>query len=121
MVFAKKTSPGLASLVKKIDAVTAEHKSDKMGSFVVMLSDEKGLEDQLKKLAEGEKIDNTVLTIDNPSGPKDLKIAKDADVTVVLYLKKTVKATHAFKGALTDAEIGKALADLPKILEKTDG
>ncbi len=118
MVFAKETSPGLASLVKKVDAVTAEHKSDKMGSFVVFLSDEKGLEEKLKKLAEGEKIEHTVLTIDNPSGPKGLKLSKDADVTVVLYRNKTVKVNHSFKGKLTDKEIGQALADLPKILEK---
>ena len=38
-----------------------------------------------------------------PAGPKGLKIAKEADVTVVLYAEKTVKKTLAFpKGKLTD-------------------
>jgi hypothetical protein len=118
MVFAKKADAGLTSLVKKIDAATAKNKAAHMGSFVVFLSDEKGLEDQLKKLAEKESIDHTTLTVDNPAGPKGLKIAKDADVTVVLYVKKQAKATHAFKGPLTEKDIGAVLSDLPKILEK---
>ena len=61
---------------------------------------------------------STVLAIDNTGGPKSYKVAKDADVTVVLYTDHTVKANYAFKkGDLNDKAIDKILADIPKILE----
>src|SRR3954468_6984467 len=95
VVFAKEATAGLTSLVKKIDAATAKNKSAQMGSFVVLCSDAKGLEDKLKKLAETEKVEHTILTIDNPAGPQGLQLSKDADVTVLLYLNKKVKVNHA--------------------------
>jgi hypothetical protein len=118
MVFAKETNAGLTSLVKKLDAAVVKNKP--MCSFVVLMSDEKGLEEQLKKLADREKIEKTVLTIDNPGGPKGVNLDKDADVTVVFYLRKQVKASHSLKsGELTEAKIDQALAEgLPKIVTK---
>src|SRR5262249_15118213 len=97
MIFAREVNDGLTSLVKKIDAATAKHSEWKMGSFIVFCNDDEKLEDQLKEFAEKNKIKKTVLAIDNPAGPEKMKVAKDADVTVVLYVKHTVKANHAFK------------------------
>jgi hypothetical protein len=116
MVFAKETSDGLTSLVKKLDKATAANKSCSAASFVVYMSDDKDLEEKLKKLAEKEHLDNTVLTIDNAGGPKNMKISKDADVTVVVYLKKEAKANFAFKkGELTSAQVDKIIDQFGKI------
>jgi hypothetical protein len=116
MIFARSNSDALTSLVKKIDAATAENKSKKMGSFVVYLSDDEALEDQLKKLADKEGIKNTVLSIDNVAGPKGYDVSKDADVTVVLYNQRNVKANHAFrKGELNAKGVDAVVADLPKL------
>jgi hypothetical protein len=118
MIFAREIDDSLTGLVKKIDAATAEHKSDKMGSFVVFTIDDEDLEKKLKDLAEKEGIKNTVFTVDNPAGPKEMKLDKEAAVTVVLYKDKEVKVSRAFKkGELTSQEIDKVLKDLPKILE----
>ena len=118
MIFAREIDDSLTGLVKKIDAATAEHKSDKMGSFVVITNDDEDLEKKVKELAEKEGIKNTVFTIDNPAGPKGMKLDKEAAVTVVLYKDKEVKVSRAFKkGELTSQEIDKVLKDLPKILE----
>ena len=88
-----------------------------MGSFVVLLSDSDTLEKQLKELAKKEKIQHCILTIDNPEGPEDYNIAQEAEVTVVLYTKLTVKANHAFKkGDLNDKAVEVIVADLGKIL-----
>jgi hypothetical protein len=117
MIFAREVSDPLTSLVKKIDAATAKNKSCSMGSFVVFCSDSEGLEKQLKDLASKETLNNTVLTIDNPAGPKGFNVVKDADVTVVLYKNKKVVVNHAFKkGELKDQDIEKVLGDLSKIL-----
>jgi hypothetical protein len=119
MIFAREVTGPLTSLVKKIDEETIKHKSDRMGSFVVFLSDDEKLQDQLKDFAKKEDIKKCVLTIDNPAGPGPYKVAKDADVTVVLYENRTVKANFAFKrGELNDSAIMHILADIPKILPK---
>ena len=122
MIFAREISPTLTSLVKKIDAETEKNKSAKMGSFVVFLSnDEKGMEEKLKSLASKEGIKNTVLAIDNVAGPDGYNIAKDADVTVVLYTKRNVKANHSFrKGELNDSAVSSIVKDVTKILPDKD-
>ena len=121
MIFAREISDPLTSLVKKIDAATAENKDCKMGSFVVFCSDDEGLEGKLKDLAKKEDLKKIVLTIDNPAGPSAYKIAKDADVTVVLYQKQEVKANYAFKkGEFHEEDIGKIVADVAKIIPPKD-
>ncbi len=122
MIFAREINDGLTSLVKKIDEATAKNRSCRMGSFVVFCSDEEGLKKKLEDLADKEKLTKTVLTIDNPAGPEDYNVAKDADVTVVLYTKQKVKVNYAFKkGELKERDIDRILADLSKILpEKKD-
>jgi hypothetical protein len=117
MIFAREVSDPLTSLVKKIDAATAKNSDCSMGSFVVFLSDDEGLEKKLKDLAKKDKIDHTVLSIDNPAGPRGYGIAKDADVTVVLYTNRTVKANYAFKkGEMKEADVDKIVGDVSKIL-----
>ena len=70
-------------------------------------------------MAEKEKIDKLTLTVDTPAGPKSYNIAKNADVTVVLYVGKKIKAVHTFKkGELGQKGVEAVLADLPKILDK---
>ena len=91
-----------------------------MGSFVVFCSDEEGLKKKLEDLADKEKLKKTILTIDNPAGPKGYNVSQSADVTVVLYVDRTVKANCAFKkGQLKDADIEQIVKDLSKILPST--
>jgi hypothetical protein len=117
MIFARESSPELTKLIKKIDDATAKNKDKSMGSFVVYLSDKDGLDKELSSLAEKEKIQKTVLSIDNPAGPSGYNVAKDADVTVVLYVDRKVKANHAFKkGEMTDKDIEKIVSEVPMIL-----
>jgi hypothetical protein len=119
MIFARESSPELTKLIKKIDDATAKNKDKSMGSFVVFLSDKDGLDKDLATLAEKEKIQKTVLSIDNPAGPKAYNVDKDADVTVVLYRDRVVKANHAFKkGELSDKDIEKIVAEVPMILSE---
>ena len=123
MIFAREISDPLTSLVKKIDTATAKHRDSRMGSFIVFLTDdEEGLEKKLKELAKKEDLKHIVLTIDTPTGPPRYKIAKDADVTVVLYQRQKVKANFAFKkGELHEPDIDKIVADVKDILpEKKD-
>jgi hypothetical protein len=120
VIFAREVSDNLTSLVKKIDAADAKQKG-KMGSFVVFCSDDENLKKKLEELADKEKIKKTVLTIENPSGPEGYDIAKDADITVLLYVGQRVKVNHAYKkGELTSREVDRIVSELPKILKKDD-
>ena len=107
----------MTSLVKKVDEVNKEQ-GKTMGSFVVFLSDDEGMEKQLKALAEKQKLEKTALMLENPSGPSDYQINKKADVTVILYVGKKVKVNRAYKkGEFKADEVEKILKGLPKILE----
>jgi hypothetical protein len=118
MIFAREITDPLTSLVKKIDAVN-QKEGKKMMSFVVFLNDKEGIEKELKELATKENLKQTVLAKDSPAGPKGYDVAKDADVTVVLYVNRNVKSNHAFKkGELNQKAVDEILADMPKILEK---
>jgi hypothetical protein len=117
MIFAREVTGPLTSLVKKVDEATAKNSDAKMGSFVVFLGETDDLEKKLKEVADKEGLKKTVLSIDNPAGPKGYNVAKDADITVVLYNKRKIEANHAFKkGDLNDKAIEKILADIPKIV-----
>ena len=115
MIFAREINDPLTSLVKKVDEANAKQGS-KMGSFVVVL--DKEVKDKLKQLAEKQSLKHIILTMDDKKGPEEYKIAPEADVTVILYVKKKVAVNQAFrKGELKDQEIETILAKLPTILE----
>src|SRR5262245_53269289 len=118
MIFAREVSDNLTSLVKKFDAEAGKNKAAKMGTFVVFLSADEKLNDSLKALGEKEGLKNCILsTMETPAGPEKYSVAKDADITVLLYVKQKVVANYAFKkGELNSAAIDKIVADIPKIL-----
>jgi hypothetical protein len=119
MIFAREPGAQLTKLLKKVDAACRKNTGCKMGSFVVFCARDEGgkLESKLKKCALDNDLKKVVLSIDNPSGPKGYKVNKEADVTVVLYVDRTVKANHAFKkGQMKDSDIEKITKEFSKIL-----
>ena len=63
---------------------------------------------------------STVMAADAvKSGPEAYKIAKDAEVTVILYSKNECKGNYAFKkGEMTESDVEKIVADVTKIVPK---
>ena len=119
-IFTRSLTDELASLVSKVDAQVAEKKDEKLVSFVVLLTDDPDkAEGDLKAFAKKHGIKNIPLTyFDGVAGPAKYKIAKEADVTVNMWLEKSSKANHAFaKGALRGDTVAKVIADIQKILE----
>jgi hypothetical protein len=117
MIFAREINDGLTGLVKKIDAATAKNRDCRMGSFVVFLNDDEGFDKKVKQFADNNKIKRTVLTVTGRAGPGAYDVARDAEVTVVLYVDKTVKTNYAFKkGQMKPTDVDKILGDVSKIL-----
>ena len=117
MIFAREISGPLSSLLKKLDEVTVKNSQAQMGSFVVFCSDDPALEKQLKQFADKEKLKELILTIDSPTGPAKYNIAKEADITVVLYNDRQVEANFAIKkGQLDDKKIAEIVKAVAKIV-----
>lgn len=107
--------------MKELDKAVSTNKDSKLASFVVFLTD-KGdtLEPKVVELAKKESIGNVPLTIgESVAGPEKYKVAKDAEVTVILYSKNETKANFAFsKGDLNEKATKDILGALPKITAK---
>ncbi len=118
-IFARELTDDLASLVKQIDEQVAKNAGKKMAAFVVVLSeDADATAPKLETLAKKEGIKNVPLTIfDGEAGPGSYKIAKDADVTVLMWKGLEVKSNHAFKGEMNAEQVKAVVADTAKILE----
>jgi hypothetical protein len=121
MIFAHEVTPELTRLLKRVDQIAGKHQDAEMGSFVVFVSEDGGLESQLKDLARDQELKNLILAIwndtDQPAGPRKYRVNPDADVTVVLYTDLSVKANHAYaKDGLTDKEIDVIASEVSKIL-----
>lgn len=117
MIFAREVNAPLTQLIKRLDAATAQHSKTGMHSCAIFLNSDAKLPDQLKQLANQEKVQHTILRTYKPEGPKGYQIAREADITVLLYTDRLVKANHAFKkGALTEKDIDTIIAEVGKIL-----
>ena len=111
-IYARSVTADLASLVKQLDGLVGHPKDNakQPRAFLVFLNDDAdGSQATLKKAAEEHKIVNTPLTVfDSDTGPPSYKIAKDAEVTVLLWKKRSVEHNFAFdKGGLDAAAVEK--------------
>lgn len=119
-MFARGLTDDLASLVKQLDAVVGKNEEKKMAGFVVLLSEDPDA-DEAKVVAFAEKhgIKNLPLTIfDGVAGPPGYNLAKEAEVTVTMWVKQEVKANQAFgKDGVTASAVKQVVAETAKILE----
>ncbi len=121
MIFARKCDDNLASLVKQLDKVVGENADKKCKGFVGLLGDSRDeLEAAAKEFGEANKITHLAVTVpvEFENGPANYGLSTDAEVTVLLYTKKTVVANHAFgPGELDEKGIKAVLASVPKLFE----
>ena len=100
-IMTRELSDNLASLVKELDKKVEEHKDRKLVLAVVLLTDDEEFSKlALSEFEEQHALVNTALTLfPDPAGPKNYHIAAEAEITVMMWVKKTVKANHAFESA----------------------
>jgi hypothetical protein len=118
-VFAREVNDDLAKLIVQVDKLVADNKDKNMAAFVTVLAEDADkIAPKLKEIADKNGIKNVPLTIfDGESGPDSYKIAKNADVTVMMWSKGEVKANVAVeKGKLTADAIKSVVAGSEKIL-----
>jgi hypothetical protein len=113
LIFVRETSGPLTSLVKKIDRrvdAAAGKTPRALGAYVIFINNADGLDKKLRGMAEKEALKRVSLCIGAP--PPDYEVAKEADVTVVIYgvgRRRQEKVTANF--ALRKSELDEAKAD----------
>ncbi len=118
-IFTRSMNADVAKLIKDLDAVVGKNKDAGMGAFVVLLTDKPEAEAKNLKQAAGKLgIKHTPLTVfENANGPSKYKIAKGADITVMMWVESDVKVNHAMKVAdLNATSIAKIISDTKEIL-----
>jgi hypothetical protein len=121
IVFARTMSDPLARLVKGLDRAVEDHKAKELRAWVTFLSDDQtSLDPKVVKWADKNAVRRVPLGIfEDVVGPPAYKLAKEADVTVLLYVKQKVAANFAFRaGELTDARADEVLKEVPKVVGK---
>jgi hypothetical protein len=109
MVFARSADENLAKFVKELEEEIEEHQDAKLSAFVNMIgTDEEALKKAAADFVAKHGITRVAFVVPTQAkdGPENLKIAPDADLTVVCYKEGTVKANHAFAaGGLSEEQI----------------
>jgi hypothetical protein len=117
LIFARGLSGPLTGLVKKLDAAVASNRAARLRAVVVVLAEGDRVEKRLEAL--GKEAGNVSLALMAPPGPKQYKLAGAADVTVILYRRRVVAASHAFrKGELDEKAIEAVLRDVPTLVAR---
>ena len=124
-IHAREITDDLTSLVSQIDELVSPALSrrnpDRTQSFVVFLTDDPDeMEPKLAKLAADKKLKNVPLTLfDGEAGHPDYKIAKDAEVTVLMWTNLRIEQNFAFKkGELNADAVKKVVAAAKKHVGK---
>jgi hypothetical protein len=121
IVFARNPSDELGKLAGRLDRALAEHKASDLRAWITFLGKEPETFDRplldwskqhgLKSLPIG--------TFKEDDGPPTYRVARAADVTVVLFVARKVQATFGFRDQeLTDDAVGRVLEAVRQLVDK---
>jgi hypothetical protein len=119
VVFARSLSDPLGKLVAKLDKEVGDNKKAELRGWVTFLSnDQPTLDPQVADWGKKYAIRQMPLGVfESENGPPSYRLARDADVTVLLFVKQKVVANFAFRsGELNDERMAEIVKAVPKIL-----
>ncbi len=121
MIFARRGDDAMThKLIQAIDAETVKNAKAEMHSFAIFMGNKEKLIPQLKDAAQKANLKATILAIEDKEDPIPAKynLNPEADVTVILYVDRIVKANHCFaKGQLSEKAIDAIVKDVAKIVK----
>jgi hypothetical protein len=118
VVFARSLSDPLGRLMAKLDDAGAAKKDSGYKAWMTQLAPTADL-DTLARWAQKQGLKTVpVGAFEDADGPPAYKLSKDADVTVLLFVKEKVVANFAFRaGELDDKAIDEVIKSVPKLFE----
>jgi hypothetical protein len=120
VVFARSLSEPLGQLVRQIDQAVLDHKAVDLRAWVTFLgNDQPGLDPQVVRWGRQHAIRAVPLGVfEDAGGPPSYRLAREADVTVLLFVKHKVVANFAYRaGELTADQVQDVLQALPRIVD----
>ena len=120
----RRFSEPLIELIRRLDGLVSRAdaiRDDSRHAFVVYLTDDPDAATrELEAITQKHGIKNVPLTIyDELTGPRDYKIAADAEVTVMMWDKAYVTVNHAAAaGECNEAWVQRILQDARKHVQK---
>lgn len=121
ILFARTPSEATGKLANQIDKALGDHKAADLRGWVTFLSeDQPKLDPELVRWSQKHSLKTLPVGVfEDSAGPPSYKLAKDADLTVLLFVKRKVVANFAYRaGELNDEAIAAIVKTLPKIVDK---
>jgi hypothetical protein len=121
VIFARTLSDPLGKLVQQLDKAVADNKKSDLRAWVTFLNEDQiGSDAKVVDWGRNHAIRFIPLGVfEDTGGPPSYCLARDADVTVLLFVKQKVVANYAFRaGELSDDKTGEVVKALSRILGK---
>jgi hypothetical protein len=121
VIFARSLTEPLGKLVRGLDKALTEYKAADLRGWVTFLSDDQpAFDPKVVRWAQQNAVRSVPLGVyTDADGPLTYRLTRDADVTVMLFVKQKVVANFAFRaGELNDERVEEVLKALPRIVEK---
>lgn len=119
VVFTRTLSDPLGKLVAQLDKAVPDNKAADLRGWVTLLDkDQPKMDPQLVAWGKKHAIRSMPLGIfEDDKGPPSYRLASDAEVTVLLFVKRKVVANFAFRaGELDDKAAARIAEALPRII-----
>ena len=119
VVFARSLSDPLGQLAQRLDKALADHKQADLRCWITFLhEDQLSLDAKVVQWSQKYALRNVPLGVfEDVGGPPSYRLAADADVTVLLFVKQKVVANFALRaGELKEQKIEEVLRTLPRIV-----
>jgi hypothetical protein len=121
VVFARALTDPLGKLVVQLDKAVAEHQKTDLRVWVTFLcGNQTEMDPKIVKWSQQHAIRSVPLGIfEDPLGPPSYRLSKDAEVTVLMFVKQKVVANLAFRpDELNDDKTKEVMNALPRIVSE---
>ena len=121
IIFARSLGDTLGKLAHGVDKALGQHKDSDLRAWITFLyEDESSMNGKIQKWAQKHAVGSVPLAVfEDVGGPPAYKLARDADVTVLLSVNQKVVTNFAFReGELTEARIEEVLKSVSALVKK---
>jgi hypothetical protein len=117
IVFSRKLTPNLVKLLTEFDNWVSGQPNEEVYSWMTVLGEKTISQEALSKWSKEAGLRKVPVGVfDDPDGPPAYKLSKDAEVTVLLFVKRKVVANYALKAdELNEKVIASIKQDLSKL------
>jgi hypothetical protein len=121
VIFAHSLDDSLGKLTRGLDKALVDHKASELRAWVTFLNaDQTSYDPKVVAWSKKQAIRSVPLSVfEDADGPPSYKLNRDAEVTVLVFVKQKVVANFAFRaGELSDERIADVLKAVAAVAEK---